>query len=114
MPFLLRFLRRPLWCVLLAWWALGGFAQQKTSAAQAAPPIRFEDVTTSAKIRFQHAVSPEKKYLIESMSGGVMLLDYDQDGWLDIYFTNAPSVEQGKRGEKVRSALYHNNHDGTF
>jgi enediyne biosynthesis protein E4 len=48
------------------------------------------------------------------MSGGVLLLDYDQDGWLDIYFTNAPSVEMARKGEKARSALYHNNHDGTF
>jgi enediyne biosynthesis protein E4 len=72
------------------------------------------DITDSAGIRFQHAISPEKKYLIESMSGGVLLLDYDQDGWEDIYFTNGPSVETARRGEKARSALYHNNHDGTF
>src|SRR5689334_1729367 len=48
------------------------------------------------------------------MSGGVILIDYDQDGWPDIYFTNAPSVEQAKKGDRARSALYHNNHDGTF
>ena len=48
------------------------------------------------------------------MSGGVLLLDYDQDGWLDIYFTNAPSVDMAQHGEKAKSALYHNNHDGTF
>ena len=43
-----------------------------------------------------------------------MLLDYDRDGWLDIYFTNAPSVAGALKGEKARGALYHNNHDGTF
>jgi enediyne biosynthesis protein E4 len=43
-----------------------------------------------------------------------LLLDYDRDGWLDIYFTNAPTVEGALRGEKARGALYHNNHDGTF
>ena len=43
-----------------------------------------------------------------------MLLDYDRDGWLDIYFTNAPSVEMAIKGQKSRGALYHNNHDGTF
>src|SRR2546425_7454313 len=48
------------------------------------------------------------------MSGGVLLLDYDQDGWLDIYFTNAPSVDQALLGTKAKSALYRNNHDGTF
>lgn len=48
------------------------------------------------------------------MSGGVALLDYDGDGWLDIYFTNAPSVAMALAGKQARSALYRNNHDGTF
>src|SRR4051812_11800686 len=93
-------------------------SQKERSAAPTAQPsfasIRFEDITSASKIRFEHAISPEKKYLIESMSGGVLLLDYDQDGWQDIYFTNAPSVEQAKLGARARSALYRNNHDGTF
>ena len=105
-------------CLLLTTMIFSGAAslsQQKSAAPQVSlGVIQFEDITKSAKITFEHAISREKKYLIESMSGGVILIDYDQDGWLDIYFTNAPSVEQAKRGEKVRSALYHNNHDGTF
>jgi len=48
------------------------------------------------------------------MGGGVALLDYDGDGWLDIYFTNAQSVAMALEGKKARSALYRNNHDGTF
>src|SRR5262245_11670206 len=76
--------------------------------------IRFTDITSSSGIAFEHAVSPEKKYLIESMSGGVLLLDYDQDGWLDIYFTNAQSIAMAQQGKKVKSALYRNNHDLTF
>ena len=72
------------------------------------------DVTKSASITFQHFYDPEKRYIVESMSGGVLLLDYDRDGWLDIYFTNAPSVAGALKGEKARGALYHNNHDGTF
>ena len=48
------------------------------------------------------------------MSGGVALIDYDRDGWPDIYFTNAPDVDMSLAGTKARSALYHNNHDGTF
>lgn len=48
------------------------------------------------------------------MSGGVILFDYDRDGWLDIYFTNAPTVSMALRGEISKGALYHNNHDGTF
>jgi hypothetical protein len=58
--------------------------------------------------------SPEKKYIVESMSGGVLLFDYDRDGWPDIYFTNAPTVAMALKHEKARGALYHNNHDGTF
>jgi enediyne biosynthesis protein E4 len=117
MSFLSSLSRRFALCLLLAGCATGGFAQAKkpqAKEARVAASIRFEDITSAAKIHFEHAVSPEKKYLIESMSGGLMLLDYDQDGWLDIYFTNAPSVDQAKRNQKASSALYHNNHDGTF
>ena len=89
-------------------------AQGARNSSSSAPGFQLIDVTAASKIRFEHVVSPEKKYLIESMSGGVLLLDYDQDGWLDTYFTNAPSVEGALHGEKARSALYHNNRDGTF
>src|SRR4051812_47567255 len=82
--------------------------------SQGRPGFQLIDVTAASRIHFEHVISPEKKYLIESMSGGVLLLDYDQDGWLDIYFTNAPTVAQARQGKKARSALYHNNHDGTF
>jgi hypothetical protein len=72
------------------------------------------DITASAGIHFEHLSSPEQKFIVESMSGGVALIDYDRDGWPDIYFTNAQSVEMALHGQKARSALYHNNHDGTF
>jgi hypothetical protein len=76
--------------------------------------FHFSDITATAGIQFQHTVSPDKRYLIESMSGGVLLLDYDGDGWLDIYFTNSPSVDMALHGQKAKSALYRNNQDGTF
>jgi hypothetical protein len=75
---------------------------------------QLEDVTQKAGIHFTHDSAPEARYIIESMSGGVLLLDYDRDGWLDIYFTNSPSAEDAVLGKKARGALYHNNHDGTF
>ena len=93
--------------------------RQKAEAESKAPgaPINYPqlvDITDSAGIHFEHLSSPEAKYIVESMSGGVALLDYDGDGWLDIYFTNAPSVEMAQHGVKAKSALFHNNHDGTF
>lgn len=72
------------------------------------------DITASTGIHFDHLASPEQRYIVESMSGGVALLDFDNDGWLDIYFTNAPNVSMAQAGGKARSALYRNNHDGTF
>ncbi len=72
------------------------------------------DITASTDIHFSHLSSPEAKYIVESMSGGVALFDFDGDGWLDIYFTNAPSVAMALEGHQARSALYRNNHDGTF
>jgi hypothetical protein len=75
---------------------------------------KLRDITASTGIRFEHLSSPELRYIVESMSGGVALLDYDGDGWLDIYFTNASSVSMALAGKKAKGALYHNNHDGTF
>jgi len=72
------------------------------------------DITDSTGIKFEHLSSSEKKYIVESMGGGVALIDYDRDGFLDIYFTNAPTVDMAIADQKARSALYHNNGDGTF
>src|ERR1043166_9981553 len=76
--------------------------------------VHFTDVTDQAGIKFKHVSTPEKKYIVESMSGGVALFDYDNDGYLDIYLVNSLTVDMVKSKEKSRSALYHNNGDGTF
>jgi enediyne biosynthesis protein E4 len=89
----------------------------KSKSATASPMRRYPelvDITASTGIQFEHLSSPEQRYIVESMSGGVALIDYDRDGWLDIYFTNAQNVEMALHGVKAKSALYHNNHDGTF
>ncbi len=86
-----------------------------TGAASGTPHLpTIVDITPSTGIHFDHLASPDQKYIVESMSGGVALIDFDRDGWLDIYFTNAQSVAMAKSGMKARSALYRNNHDGTF
>ncbi len=76
--------------------------------------VRFTDITEKAGITFKHVSSPDKKYIAESMSGGVALFDYDNDGYLDIYLVNSLTVDLAKAHKKTKSALYHNNGDGTF
>ncbi len=89
-------------------------------AGPAAPPDKAAavpqliDITASTGIHFKHLSSLGKKYIVESMRGGVALIDYDRDGWPDIYFTNAPDVDMQLAGKKARSALFRNNHHGGF
>jgi len=87
----------------------GLFSQQTPSQLP-----QLVDVTDSTGIQFEHVSSSDKKYIVESMAGGVALIDYDRDALPDIYFTNAPTVDMALAGKKARSALYHNNGDGTF
>ena len=89
-------------------------ASAKVVASQSSAPTQLVDITASTGIHFSHMSTPDARYIVESMSGGVALIDYDQDGYPDIYFTNAASVEMGLAGKKAKGALYHNNHDGTF
>ena len=86
----------------------------KSTKCSGRPIPQLEDVTAKTGINFTHTADPSKKYIVESMSGGIILFDYDRDGWLDIYFTNAPTVEMAIKGEASLGVLYHNNHDGTF
>jgi hypothetical protein len=68
----------------------------------------FRDVTREAGVTFVHHAAPEKKYIVESMSGGVALFDYDNDGRLDIYFVDSLTVETAGDPKQARSALYRN------
>ncbi len=99
---------------LFALLALAHLVLAQTTSPLTSPIPQLVDITAQTGIHFEHLSSPEQKYIVESMSGGVALLDYDGDGWLDIYFTNAPSVSMALSGKSARSALFHNNHDGTF
>jgi len=86
----------------------------KTAKCSGREVPQFSDITEKAGLHFSHVSSSDSKYVVESMSGGVILIDYDRDGYPDIYFTNAPTVALAIKGETPRGALYHNNHDGTF
>src|SRR5437764_4043441 len=76
---------------------------------------RFVDVSRAAGITFEHdnAASPEK-YLIETMGSGCGWIDYDQNGLLDLYLVNGAATKVYTPQQPLRSALYHNNGDGTF
>jgi len=87
----------------------GGFVQ--------GAPVIFEDVSHKSGIdKFQHrSGTPAKSTIIEVPGSGVALLDYDNDGWLDIYLLNGSTVAALKGQESAPKAmLLHNNHDGTF
>src|ERR1700687_1407294 len=60
-----------------------------------------------------NARSPER-YLPETVGGGCAFLDYDNDGWMDIFFVNSGPSDFFHPEKPLRNALYHNNHDGTF
>jgi hypothetical protein len=80
-------------------------------------PVVFEDVTHQSGIdKFHHrSGTPAKSTIIEVPGSGVALLDYDNDGWLDIYLLNGSTIAALKGQEPAPKAmLFHNNHDGTF
>jgi len=80
-------------------------------------PVVFADITKLAGLdKFLHrSGTPSKPTILETMGSGVALLDYDNDGWLDIYLLNGSTVTawNGKEAPP-RAMLLHNNHDGTF
>ena len=84
------------------------------SGSDSSLPIRFEDVTGQSGLAIERIVSPEKRYLVETMGGGVAWIDFDGDGWLDVYLTNTPTVESARAGHRPSNRLYRNNRDGTF
>lgn len=94
-----------------------------TTAPQFPSPVVFTDVTAQTKINFKHEASPTaQKYLLETMGAGVALLDYDNDGRLDVFFTNGAQLldrmpkgkTPDKSNEKFWNRLYRQKSDGTF
>jgi hypothetical protein len=94
-----------------------------TPAPQALSPVAFADTTAQSGIAFRHAASlTSQKYLLESMGGGVAMLDYDNDGRIDLFFTNGARLEDpmpkgampDKRDPRFWNRLYHRKADGSF
>jgi enediyne biosynthesis protein E4 len=100
-----------------------GFAQPAPPPTRHVPPaspnaaatVRFADVTRESGVAgFQHVSgSAAKNYIIETTGSGVGLLDFDGDGWLDIYLVNGGTLEP-RPGGVPTAALFRNNGDRTF
>jgi hypothetical protein len=80
-------------------------------------PVIFVNATKQAGLgSWRHKMGvPEKNFVVETNGSGVCLIDFDNDGWLDIYLVNGATFDSldGKE-EPPHAALFHNNHDGTF
>jgi len=94
-----------------------------TPAPQAKSPVVFSDVTSLSGINFKRSPSfTSLKYLLKAGGGGVAMFDFDNDGRMDLFFTNAaglkdpmPKTEMpDKRDAKYWNRLYHQKADGTF
>jgi hypothetical protein len=95
---------------------LSGLAQRSTPK-KPDPPVKvtFTDIRKQTGITFlQDSTQTEEKLYLETMGTGVGWLDYDQDGLMDLYLVQSGPTEFYKPDHPMRSALYHNNGDGTF
>jgi hypothetical protein len=80
-------------------------------------PVVFQNIAgKSGLATWKHKMGePEKQFILETNGSGVGLLDYDNDGWLDIYLVNGSTYDaMSGKAEAPHAALFHNNHDGTF
>jgi hypothetical protein len=94
--------------------------QPATTSSQQSPPmppkIHFVDIAAQAGLtaRTEFGGDHIKKYIIESTGTGAAVIDYDNDGWPDIFLVNGSTLEGFPKGHEPASHLYHNNRDGTF
>lgn len=90
-------------------------AATTTGVAQPAP-AHFTDIAAQAGLTMTNVFGgiDTKKYIIETTGTGVAVLDYDDDGWPDVFFVNGTTVQGFPAGKAPTNHLYRNNHDGTF
>jgi hypothetical protein len=82
-----------------------------------APPFpAFKDIVASSGVDFRlHSGNDLRWFILEGLSAGVLMIDYDNDGWEDLYFVNGSTIERLDAHQKSRgNRLYRNNRDGTF
>jgi enediyne biosynthesis protein E4 len=94
-----------------SWW------QNSSPSANngAGQTVIFKDIARSAAIHFIHDnAATAEKYLIETMGSGCGWIDYDRNGWMDLYLVNGAATKLYTPKTPLRSALYRNNGDGTF
>ena len=85
-----------------------------SSGPAATSAVRFRDITQQSGIHFAHNNGAfGKKFLPETLGPGVAFIDYDNDGWPDIFLVNGADWA-GHTQKHTTPKLYHNNHDGTF
>src|SRR5437762_404435 len=80
-------------------------AAQSPRLQQSLP--RFRDAAQESGLTVSHISTPEKKYIVESMSGGAGLIDCDADGKLDIITVNGSTIERYRQGGDPMITLYH-------
>src|SRR5580704_1451118 len=85
--------------------------QKTQQPATAASLPEFEEVASKVGLTVPHISSPDKKYIVESMSGGVGLIDCDNDGKLDIITVNGSTVQRYRQGGDLLITLYHQGAD---
>ncbi len=98
--------------------ALGQSPIPYPPSAEHPAPAWFIDVASRAGIMMRNTNGSDdhKQYIVESTGSGVAILDYDNDGWPDIFLVNGMPLAgtAGKNATAPTSHLLHNNHDGTF
>ncbi len=78
--------------------------------------VHFEDIAHQAGLNMLNVSGGDahKEFIIETTGNGAVIIDYDNDGWPDIYLPNGSTVEAFPKDQAPTGHLYHNNHDGTF